>query len=433
MAIDKAESRDESLKSFHIVIYFQSMINRFHESHLLEMLSVFPVVAMIGPRQVGKSTLVTNAHGLADREYLTLDNIAERSLAEADPKAFLERTGPVTIDEVQLAPGLLQEIKRRVDRKREPGRFLITGSADLDQCAELSHVLAGRVGVLRLPPITRSEETAAWAWKQWLDVDSVEELDAAFAKKESPPFDWERLMRGGFPPVLLATRARERSLWMESFRMTYLERDLRRISDIGNLADFNRLMVLTAAASGTIPNQANLARDAGLSPATAGRHLSILEASLLIRRLPPYFANIGKRMVKSPKLYWTDTGLCAHLLGHTEVKALDRDPVARGRLFETFVMMEVESLLPLLSTPARLFHVRTHDQLEVDGLLERGRRKLLFEIKAAQTVTAADATPIERWISLNPGHGPGVVIHAGSEYHKLSPNVRAIPASMLFG
>jgi predicted AAA+ superfamily ATPase len=107
--------------------------------------------------------------------------------------------------------------------------------------------------------------------------------------------------------------------------------------------------------------------------------------------------------------------------------------VARGRLFETFVMMEVESLLPLLTSPARLFHVRTHDQLEVDGLIESGRRKLLFEIKAAHTVTAADAAPIERWMALNPGHGPGVVVHAGSEYHKLSPNVRAIPASMLFG
>ena len=409
------------------------MITRFYETLVLEMLAVFPVVAVVGPRQVGKSTWVTTSPGLAGREYLTLDNIAERSLAEADPKAFLERPGPVTIDEVQLAPGLLREIKRQTDQNRVPGRFLLTGSADLDHCAELSHVLAGRVGVVALPPITRSEERGCRAWKHWLDAGSADELDQAFSAIRAAPFDWDRLLRGGFPPAMMAGSARERSLWMESFRMTYLERDLRRISDVGNLADFNRLMVLSAAATGTIPNQANLARDAGLSPATAGRLLSVLAASLLLRRIPPYFAHIGKRMVKSPKLYWNDTGLCAHLMGLIEPTALDRDPLVRGRLFETFVMMEVEALLPLLDAPARLFHVRTHDQLEVDGLIESGRRKILLEIKAGKTVTADDAAPIERWIALNPGHGPGVVVHAGSEYHKLSTHVRAIPASMLFG
>ena len=357
----------------------------------------------------------------------------ERSFAEADPKAFLERSGPITIDEVQLVPELLREIKLQTDQNRIPGRFLLTGSADLDHCAQLSHVLAGRVGVVALPPITRSEESGSRVWKQWLDAGSTEELDLAFSTSRAVPFDWHRLLRGGFPPAIMAASARARSLWMESFRMTYLERDLRRISDIGNLSDFNRLMVLSAAATGTIPNQANLARDAGLSPATASRHLSVLAASLLLQRLPPYFANIGKRMVKSRKLYWNDTGLCAHLMGLNDPTSLERDPLARGRLFETFVMMEVGALLPLLDAPARLFHVRTHDQLEVDGLIESGQRKILFEIKAGQTVTADDAAPIERWIALNPGHGPGAVIHAGSEYHKLSTHVRAIPASMLFG
>lgn len=409
------------------------MIKRFYESLLLEMLAVFPVVALVGPRQVGKSTLATTAPDLADREYLTLDNIAERSMAESDPKAFLDRAGPLTVDEIQLAPNLLREIKQTVDQDRKPGRFLLTGSADLDHCADLSHALAGRTGVMHLPPITRSEETGCRSWEHWLKSQCADDLDAAFSGKSARSFDWDRLLSGGFPPALLARGQRERSLWMESFRMTYLERDLRRISEIGNLADFNRLMVLTASASATIPNQANLARDAGLSPATAGRHLSILEASLLIRRLPPFFANVGKRMVKSPKLCWVDTGLCAHLMGFSSANDLMRDTIAAGRLFETFVLMEVHALLSLLDVPARLYHLRTHDQLEVDGLIEVGRRHLLFEVKAGQTVTAEDAAPIERWIALNPGHGPGIVIHAGREYHKLSHNVRAIPASLLFG
>ncbi len=393
----------------------------------------FPVTAVVGPRQVGKSTMVTHDPIQAGREYLTLDDITLRSFAEKDPKQFLSRKYPVTIDEVQLVPDLLREVKRLTDQNRVPGRFLLTGSADLDHCADLSHVLAGRVGVLALPPITRAEETGQQNWRKWLEGRSIEDLDAAFSGKSGAPFDVSRLLKGGFPLSLQAKTDRERTLWMESFRMTYLERDLRRISDIGNLADFNRLMQLTAGNTATLPNQASLARDAGLSPATAGRYLSILEASLLIRRIPPYFTNIGKRLVKSPKLLWTDTGLCSHLLGFKNSSELTREPVLLGRLFETHVLNEVQALLGLLPVAGRLFHIRTHDQLEVDGLVEIGRQKLLLEVKSGRTVTAADAIPIERWIALNPDQGPGIVIYSGTDYQPLSQNVRAIPASLLFG
>jgi len=220
---------------------------------------------------------------------------------------------------------------------------------------------------------------------------------------------------------------------MDSFRMTYLERDLRRISDIGKLADFDRLMRLSAAVSSGLLNQAHLARDAGLSPATAGRHLSVLEASLLIHRLPPYFTNVGKRLVKSPKLFWTDTGLCAHLLGLSHTSDLAAEPLLRGKLFETFVMMEIRALLPLVLPSARLFHLRTHGQLEIDGLIDTGRKRLLFEVKAGRTVTADDAAPIERWLALKPDHGPGLVLYEGEDYRILSRNVRAVPVSLLFG
>jgi predicted AAA+ superfamily ATPase len=409
------------------------MIDRFFQNKLTEMLAVFPVVAVVGPRQVGKTTLVTSDKIDAGRSYISLDDIGERSLAQGDPKAFLDRALPVTVDEVQLAPELLREIKLRIDRHRQPGQYLLTGSADLDHCAQISEVLAGRVGILRLPPICRSEETGTTAWKTWLECRTTGDLDAAFSGSRCESFDFGRLLRGGFPPSLLASTPAERSMWMESFRMTYLERDLRRVSDIGNLADFNRLMQLSAAATASLLNQASMARDAGMSPATAGRHLSVLEASLLIERIPPFFANIGKRIVKSPKLYWTDTGLCSHLLCIAETRDFESDPLLRGKLFETFVMMEIRALLPLVQSPGRLHHVRTHDGLEVDGLIESGRQKLLFEVKSAQTVTASDAKPIERWIEWNPTHGPGVVLYAGSTYQPLSKNVRAIPATLLFG
>lgn len=409
------------------------MIDRFYSPLLQEYLELFPVVAVVGPRQVGKSTLVTSPAIGEGRTYQTLDNLSLRSVAERDPRAFLDHPGPVTIDEVQLAPGLLRELKLMTDRKRIPGRFLLTGSADLDHCADLSSVLAGRVGMLRLPPITRSEETGTERWRELLGCETVEDLDDRFAGETAAPFDPARLLRGGFPPGLQAASDRARALWMDSFRMTYLERDLRRISDIGNLADFDRLMRLSAGISSGLLNQAHLARDAGLSPATAGRHLSVLEASLLIHRLPPYFTNVGKRLVKSPKLFWTDTGLCAHLLGLSRASDLEAEPLMRGKLFETFVMMEIRALLPLVLPSARLFHLRTHDQLEIDGLIDTGRKKLLFEMKSGRTVAADDALPIERWLTLKPDHGPGLVLYAGEEYRILSPRVRAVPVSLLFG
>lgn len=408
------------------------MIERLFTPLLQEYLETFPVVAVVGSRQVGKSTLVRQPGVGADRRYVTLDDFGALSVAQSDPKGFLSMDGPLTVDEVQMAPALLREIKRLVDGDRRPGRFLLTGSADLDRCADISSVLAGRVGVLRLPPIAVAEEHGARGWRAWLEAKNAGDLDKAFSRHRGTPFGMERILSGGYPDSLLARSGRARRLWMDSFRTTYLERDLRRISDIGNLAEFARLMQLAAAATGGILNQANLARDAGMSPATAGRHLSILESSFLLTRLPPYFANIGKRMVRAPKLFWNDTGLASHLCGISSPDALRADPRMLGRLFETLVMMEVQSLLPLASEPSQLFHVRTHEGLEVDGLVALGRRHLPFEIKASQTVTASDGAPIERWIALNPGHGPGIVIHAGGDYLPLSKNVRAVPASALF-
>lgn len=408
------------------------MIKRIFTSLLKEMLETFPVVAVVGSRQVGKSTLIQQPEIANGRRYLTLDDVSVYSVAQADPKSFLEGDRPLSIDEVQMAPALLREIKLRVDQKRAPGRFLLTGSADLDHCADISSVLAGRVGILRLPPITISEENEATGWRKWMASTGAKALDTAFAGKRYPSLPLERILSGGYPDSLLAASNRQRLLWMESFKTTYLERDLRRISDIGNLGEFVRLMNLCASSTGGLLNQAHLARDAGMSPATTGRHLSILEASFLITRLPPFFANIGKRMVKAPKLYWNDVGLSAHLCGITSTEAL-RGSLMFGRFVETLLMMEIQAMLPLADEPARLFHVRTHEGLEVDGLLEIGQRHLPLEIKASKTVTASDAAPIERWLALNPKHGPGIVLYFGEDYLTLSKNVRAIPVGALFG
>jgi predicted AAA+ superfamily ATPase len=402
------------------------MIYRVFTTRFLEMLNLFPVVAVIGPRQVGKSTLVLSEEISRGRQYITLDDLTSRTLAEQDPLALLDRTGPITIDEIELVPQLLRGIKQQVDRQRSAGRYLITGSADLNYCADLSHILAGRVGILPLPPITYFEErgpTGVPLWAYLLHRGRVDPMVIQEARIED--FNWNRIVTGGFPLSLLAENESQRVLWMESFRSTYLERDLRRISDIGHLAEFARLMELSAIRTAQVLNQAELARDAGLSPATMGRYLSILEASFLIHRLAPYYENIGKRLVKSPKLYWTDTGLVCHLLG---IRASDLSGHRmKGALFETFATAEIRSLLPLYLPQARLYYLRTHDGLEIDGLVQQGARLIPFEIKAAATVTANDADAIKRWMSLARREEVGLVLYAGTRVELVGRNIWAIP------
>ena len=402
------------------------MIYRIYTTRLTELLDLFPVVAVIGPRQVGKSTLVLSEAISRGRRYITLDDLTSRTLAEQDPLALLDQMGPITIDEIQLAPQLLRGIKQQIDRQRSAGRYLITGSADLNYCADLSHILAGRVGVLPLPPITCFEEHGGKGVPLWAYLLHKGGLDqTAMQKAQLGDFDWNRIITGGFPLSLTAENESQRVLWMESFRSTYLERDLRRISDIGHLAEFARLMELSAIRTAQVLNQTELARDGGLSPATTGRYLSILEASFLIHRLAPYFENIGKRLVKSPKLYWTDTGLVCHLLG---IHASDLPGHRmKGALFETFVMAEVRSLLPLYMPQARLYYLRTHDRLEIDGLIQQGTRLIPFEIKAGATVTANDADAIKRWMSLTQREELGLVLYAGNHVEPVGRNIWAIP------
>jgi uncharacterized protein len=401
------------------------MIERIYKNKLLNMLDVFPVVAVIGPRQVGKSTLVLSEPISQNRQYITLDDLTSRTLAERDPLTLLEQPGPLTINEIQLVPELLRGIKQQVDRDRSAGHYLITGSADLNYCADLSHVLAGRVGVLPLPPITYFEEhgmpgTPLWAW--FLQQGKIDRVPPGIHAEN---FNWNRIITGGFPLSLTAKNDSQRTLWLEAFRNTYLERDLRRISDIGHLAEFARLMELSAARTGQLLNQAELARDAGLSPATAGRYLSILEASFLIQRQAPYYENIGKRLVKSAKLYWKDTGLVCHLLG---IRAADlATHRMKGALFEIFAFGEIQALLPFYLPQARLYYLRTHDGLEIDGLIQQGSALIPFEIKAAQTVTADDARPLRRWMTLTRRDGPGFVLYAGNRVQLIERDIWAIP------
>ncbi len=421
------------------------MIPRVFGSLVQEMLSVFPVVALVGPRQVGKSTLVTSEPINVDRRYLSMDSIVDRTFAESDPTGALDSTLPITIDEIQLVPALLREIKRLVDSDRKPGRFLITGSADLTYAADLAHVLAGRVGIVDLPPLTNYE-----LWLNAIGFGSAQSIpyqpswvafvaggpEAIHSGRTAEPLPsdgrspWDSLAIGGFPLSVTAPSDRARDLWFESFRTTYLERDLRRLSDVGSISGFARLMELTAARTATLLNQAALSREIGLPAPTTGRYLGLLEASLLIRRVPGWYANIGKRIVKSPKLFWRDTGIAANLMG-LKSEAIERHPL-RGPLFETMVMQEISALSPVFLHGARVYHLRTHDGLEIDALIHHHNQLVPIEIKGRRTASAEDARPIERWLDLSCGSTPspaawGAVMYAGEKLQQLSRRVWAVP------
>ena len=398
------------------------MISRIFTAKVQELLEFFPVVAVVGSRQVGKSTLVQMSEIGRDRRYFTLDDLAVRQLAERDPESLLETQGPLTIDEVQLAPELLRAIKKCVDQDRRPGRFLLTGSADMNVLSDLAGVLAGRVGIVQLPPITQFEVRGGEGRPRWLQA-----LQGEHASGSTPvaPFDWSRIVVGGFPLSVTAAHDRERALWFENFRKTYLERDLRRMRDIGHLSDFARLMELVAARTAQLLNQAALAREIGLNAATAGRYLSLLEASFLCMRLNPWHANLGKRLVKTPKRYWTDTGIACHLCG------LHRDDLPghpmTGPLFETFAVTEIAALLSHFLPEARLHFFRSQTGLEVDLLIQQGQTLFPVEIKASRSVTPDDAAPILRWREWTGLTSPGLVLYPGTEIKPLGRNITAMP------
>ena len=409
------------------------MIKRVQEARLLELLGRFPVVAVIGPRQVGKSTLVQSESIGKGRSYFTLDDYDTLGLAEKDPRALLNAGSRVTIDEVQRCRPLLRGIKAEVDKDRVPGRFLVTGSANLNLTADLAQELAGRVGVLPLSPLSWRELEGRLArplWLNWLGAENIEQIEAACDGLRVGGSGIPALFSGGYPPAVTAATPEARHDWFASYRFTYLERDVRQVANIGNLAEFARLFQTVAARSSKLMNMASLARDVGLNATTTGRYVSLLEATFQISRLVPWFVNIGKRLVKSPKIYWSDTGLLAHLLGLSataDVMASDY----RGALVETFAVMEVLKHVEVFDPSLRVHFLRSHGGLEVDGLVVGGTRQLPFEIKASETARVDDAGNLEKYLTLSGGKSPGLVFYNGAECRRLSGRVLAVPLHAL--
>jgi predicted AAA+ superfamily ATPase len=348
------------------------MIPRLAAGRLGELARGFPVVAVTGPRQSGKTTLVRAEFG--DRPYASLEDPDTREQAQLDPRGFLARfRGGCVLDEIQRAPDLLSYIQGEVDGARAPGRYVVTGSSNFALLASISQSLAGRVATVELLPLSYGE----------------------IGGPQLPAAGIDQLLHRGFYPALY-DRDVAPADWYRAYVQSYLERDVRQVINVGNLLDFQRFLRLVAARTAQILNLASLAQDAGISQSTARAWLSVLEAGYVIFRLAPYHVNFGKRLVKSPKVYFIDPGLAANLLGIADAGQMSVH-FARPALFENLVV--VEAIKRRANTGAQYDCYFWRDNLgnEIDLLVESGEGLTAIEIKSGATFQPEWLAGLKTW------------------------------------
>ena len=408
------------------------MIKRHILNKILEALSDTPVVLLSGARQTGKSTLAKwLAEGSHPARYVTLDDVTVFASVKQDPAGFIQGLdGAVVIDEVQRVPELFSAIKLIVDQERNPGRFLLTGSANVLLLPRLSDSLAGRMEILTLWPFSQGEkERGGDAF-----VDAVFHDQVPFVKGSENRSDlMQRLLTGGYPEMLLRVKPARRRAWFSAYITTVLQRDVKDLAQINGLTAFPRLFSLLAARTATILNVAELSRSAGLPQTTLKRYLALLETTFLTILLPPWSGNFSKRLVKTPKLYLNDTGLAAHLLGVYSEEMLG-DGRFLGPLLENFVLLELLKQASWSETQPRLFYFRTQAGQEIDVVMEDPAGRIVgIEIKAAATLTGRDFAALKDFSeSMGDAFYLGIILYTGSEPVSFGKNLHALPVSTLW-
>ncbi len=381
-----------------------------------------PAVVVIGARQTGKSTL---AQQLAPgrRRFLSLDDLDVVDAARRDPDMLVGGAQPITLDEVQREPDLLRAVKRAIDRRRRPGQFLLTGSANLLLMRQVSESLAGRASYLTLWPMTRREQVGlgrCGVWEELLEAPDEQWLDLLAGQPQEPQ-DWRALARrGGFPtPAIQLSTPPDRAVWFDGYVRTYLERDLQELSSIAALPDFRRLMRAACLRLGQLVNQTELGRDVALPQPTVHRYLNLLVTSLLLVRLPAYAVNRTKRLIKSPKLYWGDTGVALHLAGGVEPS---------GPHLENLVLLDLLAWRDARLDRAEVLYWRTATNEEVDLVIEADGRLLPIEVKATGRPRLADAAHLRTFrAEYGTQARAGLLLHTGSTLEWIAPDVLAVP------
>jgi len=398
-------------------------ITRSLEPVLKQAVREFPVVVLTGPRQSGKTTLLKY---LFEKEfgYVSLEPPDVRVAAEVDPRAFLELyPPPVIFDEIQHAPTLLPYIKERVDAKRsESGQYLLTGSQNLLLTEQVTESLAGRAAMLELMPLSQREALgdpySPLPWQSGKKTSSRRALSYRDL--------WKSFLRGCYPE-LVANPNRDSSLWHSSYIQTYLERDVRSLRQVGDLTLFQNFVRALAARSAGLLNVTELARDLGVAVNTAKAWLSILEATFQVTILRPYFANVGKRLVKAPKVFFTDVGTLCHLVGLRDPEHAASGPMG-GAIFETAVVAELVKSYVHRGEDPKIYFWRTSSGVEVDILVETDGNLIPIEVKLSATPRPDMAKSI-KILQKDLGNrvSSGYVVHSGDIRLPLAENVTALP------
>ena len=404
---------------------------RFIQGRLSEALEDSPVVLIQGPRQSGKTTLARIA--CAAHEYFSLDDDVIRGGAIADPMGFIANLPErVVLDEVQRVPSLFTTLKLEIDRNRVPGRFVLTGSTNVLAVPAIQDSLAGRLETVRLHPLSQCELHYRHPAGRGF-IGSLFEGDFIFGRTERLGTGLaERIASGGYPAALARPHGRRRSNWYSNYADAQSQRDIGDLARISGLDTLPRLLALAAAHTAQLFNVSTLSEPFQLSRPTIGQYLTLLERVYLLERLPPWHRNRSKRLVKTPKLHIGDTGLACALLGADE-RTLASDRQLLGQLLETFVFQELRRQATWFDGPVEFFHYRDKDQVEVDIVLESGRRIAGIEVKAGATVTASDFRGLRRLKEASgDGFAAGVVIYDGENVVGFGESLYAVPVRLLW-
>ena len=384
------------------------MIGRHLTPTLLRASSEYPVVSVSGPRQSGKATLIR--HAFPGHEYVSLEAPDERGFALGDPRGFLAQfQGPVILDEAQHVPGLFSYVQVTVDERPAPGQFILSGSQNFLLMRRISQSLAGRVHISHLLPFSPAE-------LHDLPLRSAE--DVGGVPGEAPPGEWTRFaMTGGYPPI--HDRGLDPSEWLALYFQTYLVRDVRDLTQVGDLEAFRRFVLLCAGRAGQLLNLSALGSDCGVSHETARRWLSVLETSFIVFRLQPYHENFRKRLVKSPKLYFVDTGLLCHLLRIGSARELARHAM-RGAVFENLVVSELHKSCHHAGRQPRLAFWRNHRGNEIDLVVESSRGVAAVEVKSGATVAGDFFKSLRYWRKVAGDEGRRILVYGGDRSYERS-------------
>lgn len=377
-------------------------IPRNAESKLKHFANGYPALVVTGPRQSGKSTLVR--HAFPEHSYISLEDLDQREFAETDPRGFLNQfTEGVILDEAQRCPALFSYIQTRVDEKRQPGEFILTGSQQFGLLSGIRQSLAGRAALMTLLPMTYDELQRAG--KVGKDLDTT-------------------LFDGSYPPIF--DRGLEPHPWYGNYVRTYLERDVRQLIKVQDLSTFQRFLRLCAGRTGQLLNLSALANDCGITHNTAKAWISVLEASYLVHLLPPHHQNFNKRLVKTPKLYFLDTGLATWLLGIQNSTQLSTH-VQRGALFESWVISELLKARYNVGENSNLYFWRDRAGHEVDLLIDHGTHLSPLEIKSGQTTNTDYFKGLAFWIDLAGDHTKKAWLVYGGDSRQRRSDVTVLP------